>query len=76
MPRIREETTADFDGVRALLNDAFGGNAEARLVDRLRASNRITLSLVAEEGGRVLGHVLFSPIGIDTGSGDEKSAIA
>lgn len=76
MPRIREETTADFDGVRTLLNDAFGGNAEARLVDRLRASNRITLSLVAEEGGRVLGHVLFSPIGIGTGSGKEKSAIA
>jgi putative acetyltransferase len=76
MPRIREETTADIEGIRALLTDAFGGSAEARLVDRLRASNRITLSLVAEEGGRVLGHVLFSPIGIDTGSGEEKSAIA
>jgi putative acetyltransferase len=76
MPRIREETTADIEGIRTLLTDAFGGSAEARLVDRLRASNRITLSLVAEEGGRVLGHVLFSPIGIDTGSGEEKSAIA
>lgn len=76
MPRIREEEPADAEAVRTLLIEAFGGDAEARLVDRLRASNKCLVSLVAEESGRVLGHVLFSPIAIDAGGGEDKPAIA
>jgi putative acetyltransferase len=66
MPLIREERPADFDAVREVLVAAFQGEAELRLVERLRASARVTVSMVAEEHGRVLGHVLFSPISIDT----------
>jgi putative acetyltransferase len=40
---------------------AFGGGAEARLVDALRRSGAAVLSLVAEcGGGAVVGHVLLS----------------
>ena len=35
---------------------------EARLVDRLRASGKISLALVAEENARILGYVVFSKV--------------
>lgn len=58
---VREETPADRDSVRALNIAAFGGAAEADLVDRLRAEADPVVSLVAEVGGEVVGHILFSP---------------
>jgi putative acetyltransferase len=36
-------------------------------VDALRAHGRAALSLVAERSGEVIGHILFSPVGIDSG---------
>lgn len=74
MPLIREERLADFDAVRDALLAAFGREAESRLVERLRAAAKVTVSLVAEEHGRVLGHVLFSPISIDTGETEQPAA--
>ena len=35
---------------------------EARLVDALRASGRLSLSLVAVESDAIVGHVAFSPV--------------
>jgi putative acetyltransferase len=61
-PAIRAERAEDGDAIRAILLAAFGGEAEARLVDRLNASGKVACSLVAEEAGHVLGHVLFSRI--------------
>ncbi len=58
---IREEQTEDIPGVREVEEAAFGREAEAELVDRLRQRGAVTLSLVAVEGDQVLGHVLFSP---------------
>lgn len=62
MPAIRRERPDDADAIREILVAAFGREAEARLVDRLRASGKIACALVAEEKGRVLGHVVFSAI--------------
>ena len=62
MPAIRQERPEDADAIREILVSAFGREAEARLVDRLRASEKIACALVAEEKGRVLGHVVFSRI--------------
>ena len=62
---IRPEQPTDATGIRAVLMSAFPTDAEARLVEALRASGRLTISLVAEEGGRVVGHVAFSPVTID-----------
>lgn len=61
-PAIRDERGGDAGEVRAILLAAFGGEAEARLVDRLHAAGKVACSLVAEEQGRVLGHVMFSGI--------------
>ena len=75
MPLIRPEQSGDFDTVRALLLASFGREAEARLVDRLRASGKIASALVAEEKERFLGHVVFSKI-VASAEGGEVSALA
>lgn|SRR5258705_1275712 len=75
MPLIRPERSGDFEPVHALLLASFGREAQARLVDRLRASGKIALALVAEEKERILGHVVFSKIVADA-EGDEVSALA
>ena len=60
MIEIRPETAEDRDAVRSLVAAAFPTRAEAGLVDRLRADGDAVYSLVATEGGAVVGHVLFS----------------
>jgi len=75
MPLIRPEKPGDFDTVHALLLDSFGREAEARLVDRLRASGKIACALVAEEKARILGHVVFSKI-LAGAEGGEVGALA
>ena len=57
---IRPEEPQDRDAIRPLLVAAFGGEAEAGLVDALRAAGDVVLSLVAEREGAVRGHILFS----------------
>lgn len=64
MPLIRPEQPDDAEAIRQILVAAFGREAEARLVERLRASGKSVRALVAEEQGRLLGHVAFSRIGI------------
>lgn len=59
---IRPEQAADFPAVRALIAAAFGGTGEADLVERLRAEGDATIALVAEAQGRLLGHVMLSPM--------------
>ncbi len=68
---IRAAATADAPGILALVTQAFGQDAEANLVDRLRALDRLTCELVAEECGVIVGHIAFSPvrIGDDSGAG-------
>ena len=73
MPAIRQERPGDADAVREILVAAFGGEAEARLVDRLRASGKIACALVAEEKGRLLGQVVFSAIAVGE---NRSSAVA
>lgn len=70
MSLIREERPEDAEAVHALLVAAFGREAEARLVERLHASGRIVCAMVAEQKGRVLGHVVFSRIAIESGDGE------
>jgi putative acetyltransferase len=70
MITIREESPADFPAVREVNERAFGRPAEARLVDMLRAANKAVLSLVATLDGRVVGHILFSPISVSVAPPD------
>src|SRR5262245_16619780 len=62
---IRMETDGDISGVREVVRAAFGGSAEADLVDCLRRAGALTLSAVAVVGNRAVGHVGFSPVTID-----------
>jgi putative acetyltransferase len=63
---IRAEVPADAEAVRAVHEAAFPTDAEARLVGLLHQNGRATVSLVAELEGRVVGHVLFSPVSVET----------
>jgi putative acetyltransferase len=69
MPRTRPESLQDHRAIRHVNRLAFGGEEEARLVDRLRAEGFVVVSLVAVEGGRVVGHILFSELPIETETG-------
>jgi putative acetyltransferase len=62
---VRPERPADAPAIRRVLEAAFPGHLEADLVDALRAAGRLAISLVAEDGGRVVGHVAFSPVTLD-----------
>ena len=60
--RIRRECPADVDGIRAVNIAAFGSAAEADLVEALRIEATPLASLVAEAGGTIVGHIMFSPV--------------
>jgi putative acetyltransferase len=66
---VRPEQPGDIPAIRAVHTSAFPADAEARLVDALRAAGRLSVSLVAEDAGRVVGHVAFSPVSVDGAPG-------
>ena len=72
MIEIRPETENDHSAVREVNMLAFGREDEAQIVETLRQSDDFIpeLSLVAIYHGRVVGHILFSPILIETKKGD------
>jgi putative acetyltransferase len=74
----RREQPADRAAVREVHRLAFGRDDEARLVDALRDEGHARCSLVAEERGRIVGHILFSslPIVGEGGSAVEALALA
>lgn len=59
---IRPEHEGDAPAVRRVHRSAFGGETEPQIVDEVRESEGWIpeLSLVAEEGGEIVGHVLVS----------------
>jgi putative acetyltransferase len=67
MHSIRPEQPADAAAIHELLAAAFPTPAEARLVDALRASGDLLVSLVAEAAGQTVGHIAFSPVTIGAG---------
>jgi len=63
----RTETPADRAAVEAVHRAAFPTDDEATLVAALRESDAFVpeLSIVAEADGAVVGHVLFTEVGVD-----------
>jgi putative acetyltransferase len=61
----RFEASSDIQAIHAVLASAFPTDAEAKVVDALRSSGRLSLSLVADANGDVVGHVAFSPVTVD-----------
>ena len=70
---IRDEAAGDTEAIRKVHELAFETSAEADLVDLLRASGKATISLMAEEEGEIVGHVMFSPVEIDPPSPSWKA---
>ena len=66
MISIRREQPDDIPAVRLINELAFESPAEADLVDKLRLACPDALSLVAEDDGRLVGHILFTPTLIES----------
>ena len=59
---IRNEKISDIDKIWEINADVFKMDAEANLVNELRDSGCDFISLVAETGNEVVGHILFTPV--------------
>ena len=72
MTTTRPEQPSDHAAIEEVNRLAFGQDAEAHLVTKLREadSRNPALSLVAVRDGQVVGHILFSPILIETDGGN------
>ena len=73
MANIRAETPEDIASIYRVNKEAFGDIGAVELVDKLRNRGVVTLSLVATEGDKVVGHILFSPGTVATGSSGVRS---
>jgi putative acetyltransferase len=72
---LRNELDSDVEAISAVTKAAFANHphshhTEQFIVVALRAAKALTVSLVAEVGGKVAGHVAFSPVTISDGSPD------
>jgi putative acetyltransferase len=70
---IRDEREGDAAAISEVTVAAFQSLAvshhtEQYIVDALRAAKALTVSLVAENGGRVVGHIAISPVAILDGA--------
>lgn len=70
---IRDESPSDVAAIEAVTIEAFASaehssGTEQFVVRALRDAGQLAVSLVAEEGGRVVGHVAVSPVTITSGS--------
>jgi putative acetyltransferase len=70
---IRSETAADIPAIEAVTVSAFAkaphtSHTEQLIVSELRRAGKLAISLVADAGGTVIGHVAASPVSISDGS--------
>ena len=70
---IRKETASDVAAITEITIAAFktlaiSNHTEQFIINALRAANALTVSLVAEVDGRVVGHIAFSPVTISDGA--------
>ncbi len=70
---IRHETASDIDAISEVTIAAFqtlaiSQHTEQFIIQALRDAHALTISLVAEFGGQVVGHIAFSPVTMSDGS--------
>jgi putative acetyltransferase len=70
---IRDETDADVTAITEVTVAAFksleiSDHTEQFVIEALRAANALSLSLVAEIDGRMIGHIAFSPLTLSDGT--------
>lgn len=70
---VRSETPEDITAISEVTIAAFSdhpisNHTEQFIINALRCANALTISLVAEIDGKIVGHIAFSPIKISDGS--------
>ena len=70
---IRNEIESDVQAISevtraAFENHPYSNNTEEFIINALRNSNALTISLVAEARKKVVGHIAFSTVTISDGS--------
>ncbi len=70
---IRKETAADNEAITQVTIAAFkdhpiSNQTEQFIIKALRDAGVLTLSLVAEVAGHVVGHIAFSPVTVSDGA--------
>lgn len=73
--QIRPERRQDIAAIHALTREAFANaphrdGTEQNIVDALRAAGGLSVSLVAQDEGALVGHVALSPVELSDGSRD------
>ncbi|MEN4981824.1 N-acetyltransferase [Acinetobacter modestus] len=71
--QIRDEQNTDIQAIFDLTQKAFNdvehsSHTEQFIVNALRESKQLTVSLVAETQGKIIGHIAFSPVSISDGT--------
>jgi len=72
---VRSETDTDVRAIAEVTVAAFAtleisNHTEQFIIEALRAARALTVSLVAEIEGQVIGHIAFSPVTISDGTSD------
>ena len=70
---IRDEIESDINAISVITKAAFenhpyGNTTEQFIINALRAANTLTISLVADLGEKVVGHIAFSPVTFTDGA--------
>lgn len=70
---VRAERVQDEAAIATLTAAAFEGHlhsdgSEPAIVARLRSGGDLTMSLIAEQAGHIIGHAAFSPVAISDGA--------
>lgn len=69
MVDIRPQQTKDIEAIARINAAAFADHGGTESFDRFRKERSDIISLVAESEGQLLGHVLFSPVTLETPDG-------
>lgn len=59
MITIRKEKPGDIAAIRSVNERAFYQDDEANIVEKLRKRGALTISLVAVEDDKIMGHIAF-----------------
>ena len=73
--QVRHERQGDEDAITRVHDRAFGQLTESRIVAAVRQAGRAVISLVAVGPSGIVGHVLFTPLAVDS-PGPPISALA
>jgi putative acetyltransferase len=73
--KIRPETPADVHSIEAVtaaafLNAPHTSHTEQHIVNALRNAGKLSVSLVAEADGTLIGHIATSPVSIADGASE------